>query len=93
MTLPKMKSRAQIASIAAREKKKRKKIVFTNGCFDILHVGHIRILREAKSLGDILVVGLNRDASVRRLKGPGRPMNKEKDRAIRSTHAPAEWPP
>lgn len=58
-----------------------KKIVFTNGCFDILHVGHIRYLRQAASLGDMLVVGLNSDDSVRRLKGEGRPVNPENDRA------------
>ena len=53
-------------------KKSNKKIVFTNGCFDILHVGHIRYLSEAKSLGDILIVGINNDQSVRNLKGPSR---------------------
>lgn len=56
------------------------KIVFTNGCFDILHVGHKRYLEEASRLGDILVVGVNSDASVTRLKGPGRPVNTERDR-------------
>lgn len=56
------------------------KIVFTNGCFDILHVGHKRYLEEAKALGDILVVGVNSDASVKRLKGPERPVNGEQDR-------------
>lgn len=58
-----------------------KKIVFTNGCFDILHTGHIRYLREAARLGDILIVGLNSDASVKRLKGPDRPVNQVEDRA------------
>ncbi len=58
-----------------------KQIVFTNGCFDILHVGHIRYLRQAAELGDLLVIGLNSDASVRRLKGEGRPINSEEDRA------------
>jgi D-beta-D-heptose 7-phosphate kinase/D-beta-D-heptose 1-phosphate adenosyltransferase len=56
------------------------KIVFTNGCFDILHVGHARYLRDARALGDILVVGLNSDASVQRLKGPERPIQHESDR-------------
>jgi D-glycero-beta-D-manno-heptose 1-phosphate adenylyltransferase len=56
-------------------------IVFTNGCFDILHTGHVRYLSAAKQLGDILVVGLNGDASVRELKGEGRPLNSEEDRA------------
>ncbi len=55
--------------------------MFTNGCFDLLHVGHVRYLQQAKSLGDILVVGLNRDASVRGLKGTGRPFTREKERA------------
>ena len=58
-----------------------KKIVFTNGCFDILHVGHVRYLTTAKSFGDVLIVGLNTDESVRILKGENRPINNEKDRA------------
>ena len=57
------------------------KIVFTNGCFDLLHVGHIRYLSEAKKLGDVLVIGVNTDASVKRLKGPTRPIQSESDRA------------
>lgn len=57
------------------------KIVFTNGCFDILHAGHAQYLRKAASLGDILVVGVNSDASVRRLKGAGRPLQRAADRA------------
>lgn len=61
--------------------KRDKKIVFTNGCFDLLHVGHVRYLQEAKSLGDILVVGANSDASVKKLKGPSRPVQNENDRA------------
>jgi D-beta-D-heptose 7-phosphate kinase/D-beta-D-heptose 1-phosphate adenosyltransferase len=56
-------------------------IVFTNGCFDILHRGHVEYLAAARQLGDVLVVGLNSDASVRRLKGPDRPINPEGDRA------------
>jgi D-glycero-beta-D-manno-heptose 1-phosphate adenylyltransferase len=59
---------------------KGKKIVFTNGCFDIIHKGHVSYLNEAKKLGDLLVVGLNSDASVKRLKGPERPINNELDR-------------
>ena len=58
-----------------------KQIVFTNGCFDLLHVGHVRYLQEARALGDILVVGLNSDSSVKKLKGPDRPVQSEKDRA------------
>lgn len=57
-----------------------KKVVFTNGCFDILHAGHVQYLNEAKAQGDVLVVGLNSDASVKRLKGEERPINKELDR-------------
>jgi rfaE bifunctional protein nucleotidyltransferase chain/domain len=59
---------------------KEKKIVFTNGCFDIIHPGHVTYLNEAKSLGDVLVVGINSDASVKRLKGDSRPVNSEIDR-------------
>lgn len=58
-----------------------KSIVFTNGCFDILHVGHTTYLQKAKDLGDVLILGLNSDASVRRLKGESRPINNENDRA------------
>ena len=57
------------------------RVVFTNGCFDILHAGHVRYLNAAKALGDILVIGLNSDESVRRLKGEGRPVNPAEDRA------------
>ena len=57
------------------------KVVFTNGCFDLLHAGHVRYLAKARSFGDCLVLGLNNDASVRRLKGPMRPINNELDRA------------
>lgn len=62
------------------KKNKDKKIVFTNGCFDIVHRGHISYLNEAKSLGDLLVIGLNSDKSVKELKGPERPINNEQDR-------------
>lgn len=58
-----------------------KKIVFTNGCFDLLHIGHVKYLQEARNLGDILIVGVNTDASVRKLKGPHRPIQNEQDRA------------
>ena len=63
-------------------RKKGQKVVFTNGCFDILHAGHVEYLRRARELGDCLVVGLNSDASVRRLKGPRRPVNTVSDRAL-----------
>lgn len=62
-------------------KSQNKKVVFTNGCFDILHVGHLRYLNEAKKQGDVLIVGVNSDASVKRLKGDTRPINGENDRA------------
>lgn len=62
-------------------RKKGRKVVFTNGCFDIIHAGHVRYLKKAKSLGDILVVGLNSDSSVRSIKGVNRPIVPEKERA------------
>jgi len=66
---------------ALRAEGKAQKAVFTNGCFDILHVGHVRYLHEARRLGDLLVVGMNSDSSVRGIKGPGRPINPEASRA------------
>lgn len=69
-------------ALVRRLKRRGTKIVFTNGVFDILHRGHVEYLAAAKSLGDVLVVGLNTDASVRRLKGAGRPLQKMRDRAI-----------
>mgnify|MGYP001563642486 CR=1 FL=1 len=71
----------KLKSILTRERKKGKRIVFTNGCFDLLHYGHLELLKKAKAKGDILIVGLNSDTSVRRLKGPGRPIQREKERA------------
>lgn len=62
--------------------KDKKKLVFTNGCFDIIHKGHVEYLSEAKSLGDYLIVGLNSDSSVKKLKGNNRPVNKQDDRAV-----------
>jgi rfaE bifunctional protein nucleotidyltransferase chain/domain len=66
-----------------------RKIVATNGCFDLLHVGHVRYLRAARKRGDALVVGINSDESIRKLKGPGRPVNGENDRA--EIVAALEW--
>lgn len=63
------------------KKRRNRKIVFTNGCFDLLHAGHVTLLERARRMGDLLVVGLNSDASVRRLKGPLRPLVNEKARA------------
>ena len=71
----------EISLLARGMREAGKKVVATNGCFDLLHVGHVRYLRAARALGDILVVGLNGDDSVRALKGPGRPINNERDRA------------
>lgn len=74
-------TRDNLSAFAAALRAHGQRIVFTNGCFDILHVGHVRYLGAARALGDCLVVGLNSDASVRRLKGPERPVNEEADRA------------
>ena len=64
-----------------REKRNGRRVVFTNGCFDLLHPGHIQCLEQARELGDVLIVGLNSDASVRQLKGEGRPLLPERERA------------
>lgn len=70
-----------IKNIVDKLKVDGKKVVFTNGCFDILHAGHVRYLNAARQLGDCLIVGLNSDQSVRGLKGPTRPINSQEDRA------------
>jgi len=72
---------ARLTSESERLRSKGKRVVATNGCFDILHVGHVRYLAAARALGDVLVVGLNGDESVRELKASGRPVNREQDRA------------
>jgi rfaE bifunctional protein nucleotidyltransferase chain/domain len=77
----KIKSLKQLTQIRRRLAKEGKKVVFTNGCFDILHRGHIECLRRAKSFGDVLMVGLNSDSSVRKLKGEKRPILSQNDRA------------
>ena len=74
-------SREALAAVCTRVKKAGKRVVFTNGCFDILHRGHVDYLTKAKALGDLLVVGVNGDDSVRRLKGPNRPIVNQDDRA------------
>ena len=76
-----IKTVEEITLLSQELKNRGNKIVFTNGCFDILHVGHVKYLEEAKSYGDVLIVGLNSDESVRRLKGESRPVNTEDDRA------------
>jgi D-beta-D-heptose 7-phosphate kinase/D-beta-D-heptose 1-phosphate adenosyltransferase len=77
----KVKTVRAVARAARRAQAAGRKVVFTNGCFDLLHRGHIRYLEQARSLGDLLVVALNGDASVRRLKGPGRPVVPAEQRA------------
>src|SRR5437868_9631174 len=74
-------TREQLLEQRKTWKSEGKKVVFTNGCYDILHPGHIRLLERARSLGDILVLALNTDSSVARLKGPSRPLISESDRA------------
>lgn len=75
-------NRKLATELVEEAKKNGKKVVFTNGCFDILHAGHVTYLTEAKRQGDILIVGVNSDASVKRLKGETRPINSEYDRAF-----------
>jgi D-beta-D-heptose 7-phosphate kinase/D-beta-D-heptose 1-phosphate adenosyltransferase len=77
----KVLSRKAAASAVRAARRRGEEVVFTNGCFDLLHVGHVRSLEQARALGDRLMVGLNRDASVRRLKGPRRPVVGERQRA------------
>ena len=77
----KVLSRKAAASAVRAARRRGEEVVFTNGCFDLLHVGHVRSLEQARALGDRLLVGLNRDASVRRLKGPRRPVVGERQRA------------
>lgn len=81
MSHKKIKSSKQLVKIRSQLKKEGKKVVFTNGCFDLLHRGHIECLRKARSLGDVLMVGLNSDSSVRKIKGEKRPILSQNDRA------------
>ncbi len=81
MASSKIKSIKEIENAVSELKKKGKKIVTTNGCFDILHIGHSRYLKEAKKLGDVLIVGVNTDSSVKSFKGDKRPINNENARA------------
>ena len=78
---PKIKTLKQAQRTRRLLKKKRKKTVFTNGCFDILHIGHVRYLDAARALGDLLVVGVNSDSSTRQLKGENRPVLPQAERA------------
>ena len=77
----KIVSEQQLNTLLAHYRAQNKTVVFTNGCFDILHAGHVRYLNAARELGDILIIGLNSDSSVSALKGPTRPVNSEDDRA------------
>ena len=81
MTGGKILSAAALAAVRGTLEKAGRRLVFTNGCFDLLHVGHVRYLQGARELGDALAIGLNADASVRELKGPDRPLNSAEDRA------------
>jgi rfaE bifunctional protein nucleotidyltransferase chain/domain len=74
-------SRAELLEQRERWRQAGRTLVFTNGCYDLLHPGHVRLLERARSLGDVLVVGLNTDSSVRLSKGPGRPLTPERERA------------
>jgi rfaE bifunctional protein nucleotidyltransferase chain/domain len=76
----KLKNLDEIAQLAAEAHHSRKRIVFTNGCFDLLHRGHVHLLRQAKAHGDLLIVGVNSDRSVKTIKGPTRPILSENDR-------------
>ena len=76
-----IKNFSEIEIIANQYRNQGKKIVFTNGCFDILHAGHVKYLEEAKTYGDVLILGLNSDSSVKKLKGETRPVNSQNDRA------------
>lgn len=75
-------TRDALIQVRKQLKQEGKKVVFTNGCFDIVHRGHVEYLTRAKALGDVLVVGMNTDASIRRIKGPKRPVVEEDDRAF-----------
>jgi len=82
----------ELAELVSVLKKKGKKVVWTNGCFDILHAGHIHLLEQARSFGDILIVGLNTDDSIKRLKGPERPINPENERVqVISALSPVDY--
>ncbi len=79
--MKKIIKKEKVQELIEKLKKENKKIVFTNGCFDILHVGHVRYLANSSKYGDVLIIGLNSDSSVKKLKGENRPINNENDRA------------
>ena len=74
-------AKSDVSYVVQKLRKENKKIVFTNGCFDILHLGHVKYLKESAKLGDVLIVGINSDSSVKKLKGSSRPINNQNDRA------------
>lgn len=78
---PKLRTIEELAEIIAQARSAGRTVVFANGCFDLIHVGHVRYLQNARSLGDILILGINSDRSVRLLKGEGRPLQNEEERA------------
>src|SRR6476659_1456988 len=85
----KLYTRPDLITARAEWKRAGKIVVFTNGCYDLLHPGHVRLLEQARSLGDILILALNSDASVGRLKGPSRPLIPEHERALLAAHLEA----
>jgi D-beta-D-heptose 7-phosphate kinase/D-beta-D-heptose 1-phosphate adenosyltransferase len=80
-TVDKIRTLREMAEIVRQRRARGQRAVFTNGCFDLLHRGHTRLLQQARDLGDFLIVGLNSDASIRRLKGPSRPVLSQEERA------------
>lgn len=78
--------REELAAWAEAQRRADKRIVFTNGCFDLIHRGHVEYLAEAAALGDVLIIAVNTDASVRRLKGPNRPIVAQEDRCVVLAH-------
>ena len=80
--MKKLYTLSQLTRIIQEHKKRGQKVVLANGCFDLIHVGHIRYLKESKKKGDILVLALNSDSSIRKLKGEGRPILNQKERAV-----------
>ncbi len=80
--MKKLHTLSQLTKIIQEHKKRGQKVVLANGCFDLIHIGHIRYLKESKKKGDILVLALNSDSSIRKLKGEGRPILNQKERAV-----------
>ena len=87
--MPRFYQRLELIARRRQWKDENQRVVFTNGCYDILHPGHIRLLERARSLGDILILGLNTDTGVQRMKGPGRPFFNEQQRIKLALHLEA----